>query len=485
MRHVQRVAALDVAGSHDVDVRDRAAVAARYATLSHEAPPQAPVATALAALGGVLALIACVWLVIYVRTPERAARRAIPLPAGAFFHGGMPLEDDALATLFMTELPQLVIETDADRRGSSEGAARARHVQELKFAPAIAAYGPGLTRAWYGLIDTLDRWTDISVHERRFKKAVAELGLRAQEVSDQLAALGIGYYLSSDVMVKGSTAHAVVFAYRVEDVALVRAGGVARRVLSLRRIDPLNIDLALLGRQGDELGDPVVLLDQVQDFTVNRVLPVLSREPYRLGDGDWRRTSQAGRLLASDAADAIEGELRAAIGTHDESKIETAVRLFPLVIGAVRRHEARHAIDLDRERPLRYPEPMKRLLGARDGSTTRAELELAAYTSQIANEPVIPQWTLWNLASHAFAGRFGGAESYVAVIVLEGLARQLGHVPSRPVVIAGRLDREALANLARPLAHQSSDKLRAAARALWIEFYGEPLVPIVDVRPAR
>jgi len=55
-------------------------------------------------------------------------------------------------------------------------------------------------------------------------------------------------------------------------------------------------------------------------------------------------------------------------------------------------------------------------------------------------------------------------------------------VPQNPVVRAGRLDREALANLARPLAEQSTENLRAAARMLWTELYGEPLLPIVDVR---
>lgn len=52
-------------------------------------------------------------------------------------------------------------------------------------------------------------------------------------------------------------------------------------------------------------------------------------------------------------------------------------------------------------------------------------------------------------------------------------------------MISGRLDRELLANLAYPLASQSSDKLRAAARLLWVELYGEPLLPIVDVGVAR
>jgi len=261
----------------------------------------------------------------------------------------------------------------------------------------------------------------------------------------------------------------------------VRAGGDARRVLSLRRLDKLNLDVALLGRQGDELGDPVVLLDQVDNLAVDRVLPVLDGETYRLGDPNWRRGSQSGRLLAAYAAAAIERELRVVFGpTANDSAARTKIAKR-LVAATVRRHEARHAIDYDRARPLRYPKPLLAMLGTRDGSTLRTELELAAYVSQIANDPATPQLSLWNVAGHAFNTRWGSAESYVAVVILEGLARQLGNVPQHPLVKAGRLDRESLANLARPLAQESSENLRAAARLLWTELYGEPLLPIVDV----
>jgi hypothetical protein len=254
-------------------------------------------------------------------------------------------------------------------------------------------------------------------------------------------------------------------------------------VLSLRRLDKLNLELALLGRQGDELGDPVVMLNQVDDLVTDRVLPVLDGETYRLGDPTWRRGTESGRKLASAAADGVARELAVALHTtglaeNREARIALVRRI---VTASVRRHEARHAIDYARSHPLRYPERLDYLAGPRDGSTARAELELAAYLSQIANEPLLPQFALWNVAGHAFNVHWGSAESYVAVVILEGLARQLGHTPARPVVIAAHLDRDALADLARPLAYESSENIRAAARLLWIELYGEPLLPIVDV----
>jgi hypothetical protein len=484
-RHVQRVAALDIAGVTDVDVHDRWAVAGRYAALAPVVPPSpAPVATALASGALALAIVLFVWLSVVVRRQERPVRPAMPFPTGAYFHGGTPARDAELAQFLAQELTELVIETDADRLGSREGAARARRARELRDAPVIVSRGEGLARAWRGLIDALDRWVDISVRDAAFRPAMRELGRRAQDVSEALAALGLGYYISADVIVRGTTARAALFSYEVEDVAFVRAGGSAWRVLSLRRLDRLNLELALLGRQGDELGDPVVLLDQTERLAIDRVLPVLDGETYRFGDPAWRRSTLSGRLLAAHAAQAIEREVRAVLGeaTRDAQARSRAVK--QLVVATVRRHEARHAIDAERARPLRYPAALLSLLGPRTGHTLRVELELAAYLSQIANDPATPQLSLWNLAGHAFNTRWGSAESYVAVVLLEGLARQLGSRPPRALVHAGRLDRDALANLARPLAALSSDSLRMAARSLWVELYGEPVLPIVDV-PVR
>ena len=44
------------------------------------------------------------------------------------------------------------------------------------------------------------------------------------------------------------------------------------------------------------------------------------------------------------------------------------------------------------------------------------------------------------------------------------------------------VNRERFAAIAKLLAAQTDDKLRAAATALWTELYGEPLTTIVDAR---
>jgi len=153
----------------------------------------------------------------------------------------------------------------------------------------------------------------------------------------------------------------------------------------------------------------------------------------------------------------------------------------------VRRHEARHGLDNDRTDPLRYPAALAAHLGPDDGTAARrrfllrARAELAAYTSQIASDPLTPQLALWNLANLGFnKEHWGSPESYVAVVVIEGLARRLGITTRGPVVHDGQLDRGRLAALARPLAAESDDALRTATRGLWQDLYAEPFMAIVD-----
>ena len=96
---------------------------------------------------------------------------------------------------------------------------------------------------------------------------------------------------------------------------------------------------------------------------------------------------------------------------------------------------------------------------------------------------------VWNLARHAFqTNRRGTPESYAAVLVLEGLARQLegtgGQMilprDAKSALADGKLDRDRLAELIAPLASKTTIELRSAAARLWGELFDEPLVRLVD-----
>ena len=487
---------------------------------------------------------------VYVMRPPAAEHKHRPAVAvtGAFKDGGVPGRDPAIEPLLDDRLADLVIAADRER----DVATNVDFTVALRDPPALVAHGPALARAWDDMLATLARWVHVPRNGRGFSELSDELVARVRGVSDELAAANLGYYLEAEVGQGESRARAMIRAYRVEEVVYVDAGDEPRRVLSLRRLDHLNNHLVLLGMEAE--GDPVVLLDQIDELVAVRLLPVMAPgASFDLGDDAWQATPTGAALASAVGArlrDEVGGALgpeagtigvllreRAAIvkgwrdelaaknlalartdalmlpadmlptlaGNVDQISLERAsaiedrlVRLGAtrvekdaahLVAATVRRHEAQHGLDEDRAEPLRYPAALDAWLGPERGQNgepraivTSARLELAAYLSQLANDPVTPHLALWSLARHAFTrDAWGSSESYAAVTVLDGLARELGAVPAAgPVIHDYAIDRDRLAALATPLTARSGAELRAAAQALWLELYDEPIVPIRD-----
>jgi hypothetical protein len=73
----------------------------------------------------------------------------------------------------------------------------------------------------------------------------------------------------------------------------------------------------------------------------------------------------------------------------------------------------------------------------------------------------------------------GTGEYYAGIVLFEGLARHLGATSDGSRYVT----RERLAPLALTIANASGDQLRAAAKALWNELYGEPITTIADAAP--
>ncbi len=476
MRHVQRVAALSLAGNYDVDATKRDAVTDAYAQLHVDRAP-APIATILVVCGVAMVTALLVWAGFALRAPHHRGRAEHPMPWGAFALGGVPTYEPAMEQLLVEDLPQLVIDTDADRHGSNT--TRAAHVAALRDSSVIRAHGSGLTIAWHELIDAMDVWADAPAHSHGYKDAEKNLRASAQHVSDAFAAIGLGYHLEASVLTDLGAAHGAVFAFRVEEVVYVQAGGEPRRVLSLRRLDKLDVTHALLGMQTEELGDPIVLLDQVEWFVDHELSPSVLFGEFYIGDDNFRR-SGVGRLISRAAGQAIQRELVPYNGNR--------AAIEQVVTATVRRHEARHGYDNDRETPLRFPAALHAYIGDNQGSHVafvwRSRAELAAYVSQIASDTATPQLALWNLLDLGFNEHHGGSpETWAGVVIVEGLGRQLGIASPGPVVHNGHLDRDRLAALALPLASQTDDDLRQAARRLWAEMYAEPMLAIVDRAP--
>jgi hypothetical protein len=488
-RHVLRAAALIVRGRRDVDLEDRDQVARAYEAAVVGAPSRVPIASIAAALLTLTMVTAVATAAVFVATHGPAGmytRPPPPEPIGAYRDGGAPRRDPAIEQVLAVDLTHLIVASDGGTGDPQPaGGGLPPLARALRDHPAFAAYGPGLATAWRAMIENLERRATLRETDLAYSKATSDLLARVHVVADQLAGAGLAYFLDPEIFTEHGRRHAGIFAYRVEQVAFVRAARVRVRVLSLRRLDQLNASLALLGMKPEQLRDPVVLLDQIEDHVRTQVLPVLAGRPYPVGDDAWN-SSADGRAVAALAGEAIRRELVIALGA-DVTAIERATaRCDQLITASVRRHEAQH--ELDQQSALRYPRALAAYAGplrGDDGHPTtfavRARTELSAYTSQIASDLWLPQLALWNLARHAFRRTYGtSAEAYVAVVVLEGLARQLHMASPGPAFHDGAIDRDRLRGLVAPLASRTTTELRSAAAALWTELFDQKLARMVD-----
>jgi hypothetical protein len=489
-RHVLRAAALILRGRREVDLADRDHVARVYEATLVLAPSRVPIASIVAAIIALTAATAVAAAAVFVLTDQRPGVYTAPpppAPIGAYRDGGEPVRDLAIEQVLAIDLTGLVVANDGAAAGLPElvrGDVR-RRARALRGHPAFAAYGGRLARTWRAMIDSLERWVPLAASDATYRDATGDLRARVHVVTDQLAGIGLGYFLDPEIFTEHSHRHAGILAYRVERVDFVRAARERVRVLSLRRLDHLNVSRALLGMTPEAQHDPIVLLDQIEDHVRTQVLPVIAGRPYELTDDAWARSAN-GRAIAVAAGRAILGELVIALGPDVASIDRAAARTDRLMIASVRHHEAQHGLDQRGQR--RYPRALADYAGPLRGDdarviplAARARTELSAYLSQIASDQWLPQLALWNLARHAFRrGQGTPAEAYAAVVAIEGLARRLGVPSPGPAFHDGAIDRDRLSGLVEPLAARSTVELRSAAAALWAELFGDKLARIVD-----
>jgi hypothetical protein len=331
------------------------------------------------------------------------------------------------------------------------------------------------------MLGALDHWMVLTPTDHDFLPAGQELRARIDAVSDQFAAAELAYYIDPEIVSDPQPrSRPGIFAYRVEDVAFVRSNDRASvRVLEARKLGDGHSGQRL-GMNEDELADPIVLLDAVDAKVQNQILPVLAGDTFGIADSEWAYSTR-GRQAEAAATVAIRDELLAALYTDAQDPTTASGRTRDLIATSVRHHEAQHKID--RDRSLRYPPELSTRLGDKknDPFAVRSRYELSAYLSQIASDTWLPQLTLWNLVRHGFHKGARREESYVAVVVVEGLSRQLG-LPTVGAIVKrdGSIDRDRLAELAMPLARKSTAELRSAAAKVWADLFGEPLVRLYD-----
>ena len=546
--HVMQLAALREVG-RVVDPADAGAVDAAYGQLRAPAMPRFPLWTLATALLAAT-LVASVAL-FFVTRPGPASRtftRTLPPPsADAYRKGGVPLRDAAIDRLLTNELTDLVVEAGRDSANDLEA-----RIHNLHGAEPLLAHGAPLAKAWDALLDVLARSAGVRNPTQRQEDELREAG---RELTEQFAAQGLGYFvearfkngyayvqayrvvevvlvnaggaprrvLSVRRLDKLDTAYAVlgihnedagdprvdldridehvattIFPVLAEQAAyplaehawLVSDAGKALAALAGERVR--SEFLAALGSDASAAQQIAKLVVKRQDYIdgwrdhlERKKIFFVRTDSLFLPPDLLDQLSEVTPKYERDRVREIEDQL----AELEAPRIHA--RVHDMVSAAVRRHEAQHAFDFDRDTDLRYPDVLAKLLGPPHDAAGEevpivraARAELSGYLSEIANDPVTPHASLWHLARQAFTrDRWGTGEFYAAVVVLEGLGRVLGADVSGPTFHRG-LDRERLAAIAMTILTVSDDKLRAAARTLWSELYGQPLTMILDMLKA-
>lgn len=141
---------------------------------------------------------------------------------------------------------------------------------------------------------------------------------------------------------------------------------------------------------------------------------------------------------------------------------------------SVERHEAQHRLDYAKLYTLPMPPELAEYVGdlpeGLAGQGTRAAsalAEMSAYLSELARDPLTPKLNLTLLVGYLFdKGSWGMGESYAALVIVEGLADELG-IEHDHFVIGRSINRTTIAAVYEKMCKVEPEKFRSAARTLW------------------
>lgn len=150
------------------------------------------------------------------------------------------------------------------------------------------------------------------------------------------------------------------------------------------------------------------------------------------------------------------------------------------LVQSIERHEVQHRLDYASGRLGAAPPELEELTGPLDRNgrpnhlTRRALAELSAYTGEVARSRALTRTNLALFSRFVFNRHsWGTPECYAAIVLLEGVGRELG--VEAELVRNRTIHREALAELMLALRERSPEELRRAAASLWQALYGAPL----------
>jgi hypothetical protein len=343
-------------------------------------------------------------------------------PTGVLSTGGSPVRDDpALDSLFTELVPDWLVALNRPGRDEELLATR----KAVVAAATGRAFAPQLVR----VLDAASAAT--TANEATAEAAADQLATAAEALNDVLAAHGLPYQVEPDVTEAHGTRRVIVFSFAIEHVSVFLSGSHRLRALALRRLDRLNWSFTLLGFTSARRREAVILLTQVEERLIDRLLPMLSDAPptlYRLGDaatGPWQAEVERA------AATAIRREL----GTTPElSRLGTLVARRRALFDAWDARLADRGIALATPTALLLPDEVPSEL---EGYVPGSELnELRSIELELGTEPM--------------TAAFGVARSRLVTSValhelqhrLDNLRGELRHPPALEEMVGPLLDRD-------------------------------------------
>ena len=166
-------------------------------------------------------------------------------------------------------------------------------------------------------------------------------------------------------------------------------------------------------------------------------------------------------------------------------------RLHEAIAESIATHEVQHRLDYAADRLIAVPEVLARHTGettSEDRVNERAEranAELSAYLSQIAQRPPLARTSLVHVASFAMAREsWRMPEAYAAVALYEALADE-ARLPHGDFIRARRIARGEVASVYGALRERPPAEISALAAAAWKRLYGQDLPAIREAAPEQ
>jgi len=231
------------------------------------------------------------------------------------------------------------------------------------------------------------------------------------------------------------------------------------------------------------------LLDAWTDALDRRGISLRTPRTLRIRD-----LEQLTRSLDGVVSDAQLAELAAIEADLDDPAHDAVfAAALDVLVATVERHEVQHRIDAALPSPRPIPAELEGYVGPakdRHGKPRKlvelARDELSAYSSAMARDARTTGVHLTLISRFLFdRDRWGSAESYAALVIFDGLARELGVEVDGPLVEHGAVARERIARIYLAATAAPPEQVRAAARRLWERLFAAPLSPMEIVHNER